>query len=67
MMYVFRLKSISQEVQSRMVPDDASFCVMAQNILSGPAYLKVQLTDATSYHMIRENLHNLPKKMSRSH
>ena len=68
MMYVFLLKSISQEVQSRMVLDDASFRVTAQNILSGPAYLKVLLTEfaaatnATSYH-IRENLHNLPKKM----
>ena len=67
MTYVFLLKSISQEAQSRMVPD-ASFRVTAQNILSGPAYLKVLLTkfaaatNATSYH-IRENLHNLPKKM----
>ena len=68
MMYVFLLKSISQEAQSRMVPDDASFCVTAENILSGPAYLKVLLTkfaaatNATSYH-ICENLHNLLKKM----
>ena len=68
MMYVFLLKSISQEAQNRMVPDDASFRVTTENIPSGPAYLKVLLTEfaaatnATSYH-IRENLHNLPKKM----
>ena len=68
MMYVFLLKSISQEAQSRMVPDDASFRVTAENIPSGPAYLKVLLTEfaaatnATSYH-ICENLHNLLKKM----